>query len=119
MNDNLITFDPPIAVNPNVISGDMVVTTAEVIPQDDPTQVIASIFGDGRVISVPFITDASTSIASALSADPAAPKERVPEVISRANSTPKRRCRTRAMCVITAGRKWAKWVDFVDWLRLR
>jgi hypothetical protein len=84
MNDNLITFDPPIAVNPNVILGDMVVTTAEVIPQDDPAQVVASIFGDGRVISVPFITDASTSIASALKSEPVTPKERVPEMISRA-----------------------------------
>ena len=66
MNDNLITFDPPISVNPNVITGDMVVTTAEVIPQDDPTQVIASIFGDGRVIGVPFINDPKNSLIVAL-----------------------------------------------------
>lgn len=67
MNDNLITFDPPIAVNPNVISGDMVVTTAEVIPQNDTTQVVACIFGDGRVIGVPFIDDAKNSLIVALS----------------------------------------------------
>jgi len=67
MNDNLITFDPPIAVNPNVILGDMIVTTAEVIPQDDPTQVIASIFGDGRVIGVPFVVDPKNSLIVALS----------------------------------------------------
>jgi len=67
MNDNLITFDPPIAVNPNVIPGDMVVMTAEIIPQDDSTQVIASIFGDGRVIGVPFINDPKNSLIVALS----------------------------------------------------
>jgi len=67
MNDNLITFDPPIAVNTNIISGDMVMTTAEVIPQDDITQVIASIFGDGRIIGVPFIDNQKNSLIVALS----------------------------------------------------
>ena len=67
MNDNLITFDPPISVNTNIISGDMVMTTAEVIPQDDITQVIASIFGDGRIIGVPFIDNQKNSLIVALS----------------------------------------------------
>ena len=67
MNDNLITFDPPIAVNTNIISGDMVMTTAEVIPKDDITQVIASIFGDGRIIGVPFIDNQKNSLIVALS----------------------------------------------------
>jgi hypothetical protein len=62
-----ITFDPPINVNPNVIAGDMVVITAEVIPQDDPAQVVASIYGDGRVIGVPFIDSNENSIRVALS----------------------------------------------------
>ena len=62
-----ITFDPPIRVNPNIIAGDMVVNTADVIPQDDPTQVVAAIYGDGRVIGVPFVTDAETSLRQALS----------------------------------------------------
>lgn len=62
-----ITFDPPIDVNPDVISGNMVVTTAEIIPQDDATQVVASIFGDGRVIGVPFVDSNEESIRLALS----------------------------------------------------
>lgn len=62
-----ITFDPPIQVNPDIIAGDMVVTTAEVIPQDDPTQVVASIYEDGRVIGVPFIDSNENSIRVALS----------------------------------------------------
>ena len=62
-----ITFDPPIQVNPNVIAGDIVVSTADVIPQDAPTQVVASIYGDGRVIGVPFVDSAENSIRIALS----------------------------------------------------
>jgi hypothetical protein len=62
-----ITFDPPINVNPNVIAGDMVVSTAEVIPQDDPSQVVASIYGDSRVIGVPFVDSNENSIRVALS----------------------------------------------------
>jgi hypothetical protein len=62
-----ITFEPPIQVNPNVIAGDMVASTADVIPQDDPTQVVASIYGDGRVIGVPFIDSNENSIRVALS----------------------------------------------------
>jgi len=62
-----ITFDPPILVNPNIIAGDMVVTTADVVPQDDPTQVVAIIYGDARCIGVPFVTDAETSLRQALS----------------------------------------------------
>lgn len=62
-----ITFDPSIQVNPNVIAGDMVVSTAEVIPQDDPAQVVASIYGDSRVIGVPFIDSNENSIRLALS----------------------------------------------------
>jgi hypothetical protein len=65
--NEVITFDPPINVNPNVIAGDMVVSTAEVIPQDDPSQVVASIYGDGRVIGVPFIDSNENSIRVALS----------------------------------------------------
>jgi len=62
-----ITFDPPIEVNPNVIAGGMVVSTADVIPQDDPAQVVASIYGDGRVIGVPFVDSNENSIRVALS----------------------------------------------------
>ena len=65
--NEVITFDPSINVNPNVIAGDMVVSTAEVIPQDDPAQVVASIYGDGRVIGVPFIDSNENSIRVALS----------------------------------------------------
>jgi hypothetical protein len=65
--NEVITFDPPINVNPNVIAGDMVVSSAEVIPQDDPAQVVASIYGDGRVIGVPFIDSNENSIRVALS----------------------------------------------------
>jgi hypothetical protein len=65
--NEVITFDPPINVNPNVIAGGMVVSTADVIPQDDPTQVVASIYGDGRVIGVPFIDSNENSIRVALS----------------------------------------------------
>lgn len=62
-----ITFDPPIQVNPNIIAGDMVVNTADVIPQDDPTQVVAAIYGDSRVIGVPFVDSNEESIRVALS----------------------------------------------------
>ena len=62
-----ITFDPPIQVNPNMIAGDMIVTTADIVPQDDPTQVVASIYGDGRVIGVPFVDSNENSIRVALS----------------------------------------------------
>jgi hypothetical protein len=65
--NEVITFDPPINVNPNVIAGNMVVSTAEVIPQDDPAQVVAAIYGDGRVIGVPFIDSNENSIRVALS----------------------------------------------------
>ena len=61
-----ITFDPPIQVNPNVIAGDIIVSTADIIPQDDPTQVVASIYGDGRVIGVPFVESNEESIRQAL-----------------------------------------------------
>jgi hypothetical protein len=64
--NEVITFDPPINVNPNVIAGGMVVSTAEVVPQDDPAQVVASIYGDGRVIGVPFIDSNENSIRVAL-----------------------------------------------------
>lgn len=62
-----ITFDPPIQVNPNMIAGDMIVSTADIVPQDDPTQVVASIYGDGRVIGVPFVDSNENSIRVALS----------------------------------------------------
>lgn len=62
----VITFNPPIQVNPNVIAGDMVVSAADIIQQDDPSQVVAAIYGDGRVIGVPFIEDDETSIRMAL-----------------------------------------------------
>jgi hypothetical protein len=62
-----ITFEPPIQVNPNVIAGDMVVSTADVIPQDDPNQVVAAIYGDGRVIGVPFVDSNENSLRVALS----------------------------------------------------
>jgi hypothetical protein len=61
-----ITFEPPIQVNPNVIAGGMVVSTAEIIPQDDPAQVVASIYGDGRVVGVPFDGSNENSIRVAL-----------------------------------------------------
>lgn len=64
---NLITFEPPIDVNPDVIPGGMVVVTADIHPQDDPTQVVAMIFGDGRVIGVPFVESNENSIRVALS----------------------------------------------------
>jgi hypothetical protein len=63
---NTITFDPPIQVNPDIIAGGMVVSAADVIPQDDPAQVVASIYGDGRVIGVPFISNAEESLRAAL-----------------------------------------------------
>lgn len=62
-----ITFEPPIQVNSNVIVGDMVVSTAEVIPQDNLTQVVAAIYGDGRVIGVPFVDSNENSLRVALS----------------------------------------------------
>jgi len=61
-----IAFDPPIRVNPDVIAGEMIVTAAYVIPQDDPTQVVAAICGDGRVIGVPSNVNAEQSLRSAL-----------------------------------------------------
>ena len=64
--NEVITFDPPIKVNPSIIAGDMVVSTAEIIPQDDPTQVVTAIYGDGRVIGVPFIVSNENSIRVAL-----------------------------------------------------
>jgi hypothetical protein len=65
--NEVITFDPPINVDPNVIAGGMVVSTAEIIPQDDPAQVVASIYGDGRVVGVLFIDSNENSIRVALS----------------------------------------------------
>lgn len=62
-----ITFDPPIQVNPNMIAGDMIVSTADIVPQDDPTQVVTAIYGDGRVIGVPFVDSNENSIRVALS----------------------------------------------------
>jgi len=62
-----ITFDPPIQVNPNVIANGMIVRTAEVIPQDDKDYVVTAIYGDGRVIGVPFIDSNENSIRVALS----------------------------------------------------
>lgn len=62
-----ITFNPSIEVNENVIAGNMVVLTADIIQQDDQTQVVAAIYGDGRVIGVPFQNDNETSLRSALS----------------------------------------------------
>lgn len=62
-----ITFDPPIDVNEDIIAGHMVVLTADVIQQDDPNQVVAAIYGDGRVIGVPFQNDNETSLRAALS----------------------------------------------------
>lgn len=63
----VITFDPPIEVNPEIIAGSLVVTSAQVVPQDDASQVVAAIYGDGRVIGVPFDADLETSIRKALS----------------------------------------------------
>lgn len=63
---NTIAFNPPIEVNPNIIAGGMVVNTADVVPQDDPTQVVANIYGDGRVIGVPFVDSDENSIRIAL-----------------------------------------------------
>ena len=64
-----ITFDPPIQVNQNYIytPPNMVVNTADVVPQDDPNYVVAIIYGDARCIGVPFVTDAETSLRQALS----------------------------------------------------
>ena len=62
-----ITFDPSIQVNPNMIAGDMIVSTADVIPQDDKNYVVTAIYGDGRVIAVPFIDSNKNSIRVALS----------------------------------------------------
>lgn len=63
----VITFDPPIDVNSEIIAGGLVVTSAQIIPQDDASQIVAMIFGDGRVIGVPFDADPETSIRNALS----------------------------------------------------
>jgi len=63
----IVTFDPPIQVNPNVIAGDMVVKTAEIVQQADASQVVAVIYGDGRVIGVPFVDSNENSIRVALS----------------------------------------------------
>lgn len=62
-----ITFDPPIQVNPNMIAGDMIVSTADVIQQDDKNYVVTAIYGDGRVIGVPFVDSNENSIRVALS----------------------------------------------------
>jgi len=62
-----ITFEPPIQVNPNMIAGDMIVSTADVIQQDDKNYVVTAIYGDGRVIAVPFIDSNENSIRVALS----------------------------------------------------
>lgn len=64
-----ITFDPPIQVNQNYICNppNMVVTTADIVPQDDPNYVVAIICGDGRCIGVPFVDSNENSIRVALS----------------------------------------------------
>ena len=61
-----ITLDPPIQVSESVVQGGMVVDTADIIEQPDPTQLVAAIYGDGRVIGVPSINDPETSLRSAL-----------------------------------------------------
>ena len=63
----IITFDPPIEVNPDIIAGGMTVSTADVIQQDDKNYVVTAIYGDGRVIAVPFIDSNENSIRVALS----------------------------------------------------
>lgn len=63
----VVTFDPAIEVNPEIIAGGLVVTSAQVVPQDDASQVVASIYGDGRVIGTPFVDSAENSIRVALS----------------------------------------------------
>jgi hypothetical protein len=68
---NVIEFNPPIQVNPLIISGNAVVDSAVIQSQPDPTQVIASISGTGfavpLVIGVPFVTDDETSLRTYLS----------------------------------------------------
>lgn len=61
-----ITLDPPIQVSESVIQGGMIVNTADIIEQPDPTQLVAAIYGDGRVIGVPFVNDAEISLRTAL-----------------------------------------------------
>jgi len=67
-----ITFDPPISVSDEILGGSPVVSSADIIPQDDPSQVVAQIYEDGRVIGVPFITDNETSIRTFLTTIPSA-----------------------------------------------
>ena len=62
-----ITFDPPVEVNPDIIAGGMIVSTADVIQQDDKNYVVTAIYGDGRVIAVPFVDSNENSIRVALS----------------------------------------------------
>lgn len=61
-----VTFAPPIQVSESVVQGGMVVTTADIIEQPDPTQIVAAIYGDGRVVGVPFVNDPETSLRAAL-----------------------------------------------------
>ena len=63
-----ITFDPPIQVSESMIQGNMIVNTADIIEQPDPAFVVAAIYGDGRVIGVPFVNDPETSLRAALEA---------------------------------------------------
>lgn len=65
--NEVVVFDPPINVSESVIVGGMVVTLAEIMPQDDSSQIVAAIFGDGRVIGVPVAGDAKESLILALS----------------------------------------------------
>jgi hypothetical protein len=62
-----IIFDPPIEVNTDIIAGGMIVSTADVIQQDDKNYVVTAIYGDGRVIAVPFVDSNENSIRVALS----------------------------------------------------
>lgn len=64
--DPPIQFAPPIQVSESVIMGGMVVSSAEVIHQDDTNQLVARIYGDGRVIGVAFNVNAEQSLRSAL-----------------------------------------------------
>lgn len=67
----VIEFNPPIQVNPLIISGNAVVNSAVIEPNPDPTYVIASISGTGfsspMTIGVPFVTDDETSLRTYLS----------------------------------------------------
>lgn len=68
---NVIEFNPPIQVNPLIISGNAVVNSAVIESHPDPSQVIASISGTGfaspMVIGVLFVTDDETSLRTYLS----------------------------------------------------